>query len=388
MKKILLGTSALALAALAAAPAVADSNVDGAKFKVSGSMDYYWRTSDNDGANVDGKGNEINMHDAASEIHFDFNDVADNGLEYGARVEWSYGASSTDEAWMEFGGNWGTVYFGDQDGAVDGRQIAGASVLAKGLHDTGRFMGGVNLSSNDNGYGINDNSAWGDTIGLVGESGDASKIYYETPSFGGFSVAASYTPDTSASFGGGSQENNGFDNVIEASARYDAEFNGVGLGLMVGGLHGDAQSFSSDKTNPTYNYAATNGADLESDFAWLAGAKVDFAGFEVAAGYGDRGENGCLKATANCDMGKFYDLGVAYNFDALKVGAAYFHSEANIDGVGSDDELDTFGVEANYTVAEGLSTYAGVMWAGSDDGDTANDDNDSTVFIVGTAMSF
>ncbi|WP_259781809.1 porin [Aestuariispira ectoiniformans] len=372
MKKILLGTSALALAALAAAPAVADSNVDGAKFKVSGSMDYYWRTSDNDGANVGGKGNEIKLHTPASEIHFDFNDVADNGLEYGARVEWRY-SSGVDEAWMEFGGNWGTVYFGDQDGAVDGRQIAGASVLAKGLHDTGRWMSGLNLSSNDNDY---DNV---DSVGLVGESGDASKIYYETPSFSGFSVAASYTPDTSSSFGAGSSDDSGFQNVVEASARYDAEFNGVGLGLMVGALHGDAQSFDGN--------SATAGADLESDVAWLAGAKVDFAGFEVAAGYGDRGDNGCLKNT-NCDMGKFYDLGVAYNFDALKVGAAYFHSELNQDGLGSDDELDTFGVEANYTVAEGLSTYAGVMWANSDDGDTANDDNDSTVFVIGTAMSF
>lgn len=371
MKKILLGTSALALAALTAGSAVA---AEAPKLEISGSMDYYFRTSDNENVNVGGKGSTINMHNPASEIVFDVNAVADNGLEYGGRVEWRYGANSTDEAWLEFGGNWGKVYFGDQDGAVDGNQIAGASVLAKGLHDTGRWMGGVDLTGNDNDY----NNI--DTVGLVGESSDASKIYYETPSFGGFSAAISYTPDTASTFGTSAGNNNGFDNTVEASLSFSQDFNGVGFSAMVGALHGDAQSFDGN--------TAAAGVSLESDTAFLGGVKVDVAGFEVAAGYGDRGDHGCLSSAAGCDMGKFYDLGVAYSFDALKVGAAYFHSELNQDGAGSDDELDTFGVEANYTVAEGLSTYAGVLWANSEDGDTSGNDNDSTVFVVGTALSF
>lgn len=374
MKKILLGTSALALAALTAGSAVA---AEAPELKISGSMDYYFRTSDNEETNVAGTGNEINIHDPASEIVFDVNAVADNGLNYGGRVEWRYGANSTDEAWLTFSGNWGTVYFGDQDGAVDGRQIAGASVLAKGLHDTGRFMNGVDLTGNDNGYGIGANNSinGGDTVALNGESGDASKIYYETPSFAGFSGAISYTPDTNSSFGTGNNDDGGFDNVWETSLAYDADFNGVGFSAMVGALGGDP------------NAGTTGGVEREDDIAWLAGVKVDVAGFEVAAGYGDRAEHGCLESVTDCDMGKFYDLGVAYSFDALKVGAAYFHSEADVDG-GGEDELDTFGVEANYTVAEGLSTYAGVLWADSDDGDTGGSDNDSTVFVVGTALSF
>lgn len=365
MKQILMGTSALAFAALTAGSAMA---AEAPELKISGSMEYFFRTSDNDDVNVQGSGSEIALYDSTSEIVFDVNAIADNGLEYGAQVQWRYGANSIDEAWLEFGGNWGKVYFGDQDGAVDGRQIAGASVLAKGLHDEGRWMDAVDLTGNDNDYDDID------TIGLVGESSDASKIYYETPSFSGFSAAVSYTPDSNSSFGTGNNDDAGFDNVWETSLAYDANFNGVGFSAMVGALGGDP------------NEGTTGGVEREDDVAWLAGAMVNYAGFEVAAGYGDRGEHGCVSGT-NCDMGMFYDFGVAYNFDALKVGAAYFHSEANENGLGSDDELDTFGVEANYQIAEGLSTFGGVLWANSEDGDS-NDDRDSTVFVVGTALSF
>ena len=369
MRKILLTTSALAGVALVTGTAMAEAPT----VTFSGSTDYYVRVTDYDAAAgqapQNGPGWDINQHAPASELIWDANATADNGLQFGAQVQLRYaGTATTDEAWIDFAGSWGRVVLGDDDGVIDNNQIAGHSVLPIGAYDTGRFTGAIASPA-----------GWSSPVTPTGgpqeASGDSSKIAYYSPSFAGFSFGVSATPDTGSSFGANNAATvGGYQNAIEATVNYKGDFGGVGVGLHGGYATGDA--FSS------------NGVSREDLDAFELGGSVSVAGFAVAVGYTDAGESG-LVSNSGGDAGKAFTAGVAYNFGAGKVGVGYATTwDAKSTATSAESEAEYYSVEGSYTIAQGLTGYGGVMWANREVSTAGVADADSTIFVLGTRVNF
>ena len=122
MRKFLLGTTAIAgVTALSVATALA---AEAPKLSIGGFVNFEATVVDEDvpwGNNV---GHYFALNE--TEIIFQAKGVADNGLEYGAKVEWeaedtsnSNASGGVDEAGMYFSGGWGLLQLGADDGAED-----------------------------------------------------------------------------------------------------------------------------------------------------------------------------------------------------------------------------------------------------------------------------
>jgi len=182
VKKALLAGSALVGVGLATSPA---SAADGIKLAIGGFFkEAYMVTLDDDGEGD--LGNERNtdgfFNDA--EVHFTGSTVLDNGLEVGARIELEgeNDNDQIDEAWIYFSGGFGEVRIGSDDEA-----LANACIVPPG--GTGNFS-----AFSPNQWGAN--TVTSNTVCTgVDDSGDAQKIIYITPSFAGFQLTVSYTPN-------------------------------------------------------------------------------------------------------------------------------------------------------------------------------------------------
>jgi len=369
MRRILLAGSALAGGVLLSGAALAEAP----KVTFSGSTDYFVRVSDYDTPTggtepQNGPGWDINQQDDASELIWDANATADNGLQFGANIQLRYaGTVTTDEAWIDFAGSWGRVVLGDDDGVLDNSQVDGVAVLPLGAYDTGRFTGALGTPA---GWASSTGPA-----GTVGEaSSDASKIAYYSPSFAGFSVAVSATPDTGSTFGTtNTAATDQYGNVFEGTINYAGEFSGVSIAAYAGYATGEA--------------FATGGASRDDLDAWQLGGTVSLAGFSLGLGYGDSNDSGCLTSQAACDAGKFFNAGVAYNFGPGSVGVGYA-TTFDAKTTGAESEAEYYSVEGSYTIAQGLTGYGGVMFATRDNNAATNAEADSTIFVLGTRVNF
>ena len=379
MKKVLLGTSAIVGASvLLAAPVWA---AEKPKLEMSGYLRFEAWGVDQDA--VVGRSNQgvaFEMDDA--EIHFKGSAVADNGLTYGFKVEMqeggSDGSSGYDEAGVFLSGGWGRLDLGSDD-AVHNNYKMGAYAIS--ADKDGAWDGNNLFSSAGNAAFIGTDFFGGD---------DANKITYTTPSFGGFNVGVSYTPNTEASM------NSGY--AAEVGSTSTAFLNG-GNGNMNNQVGVGAQykaTFSSVAVEATARYARAEyqGYSVERDDAeaYGLGAKVGFMGFEVAGSWqhlGDSGLTAAQKALGN-DVGQWWDIGVAYGTGPYKVSAIYMQSEANDGTVAGteDDEVSYFQVGFGYAAAPGLDLYAAYQYVDLDNGGTTTNDNEANLFLVGTQVSF
>jgi outer membrane protein OmpU len=219
-------------------------------------------------------------------------------LDYGGTVEFKADTSrtdNTDETWVFLRSGFGELRFGDEDGAVDASSI-GAYTIAAG---TGGIEGDVDALSISPVRPTN--------------SDDATKIRYYTPSFGGFSVGVSYTPngdigadDTVTDFTDVSGDTLAPKDVelgdwVEGALVYEGDFAGLGLQASLVSSIADVK----DET-------ALGGDDA---WAWYAGAATDVFGFKVAGGFGDE-EFGGLEKT-------YYNAGIGYGFGPANVSLNY-----------------------------------------------------------------
>ncbi|HMR31800.1 MAG TPA: porin [Geminicoccus sp.] len=190
------------------------------------------------------------------------------GIEYGGTIEFEADTNSslnTDETWLFVRGGFGEFRFGDEDGPVDNSWVGGNTVAAG--------TGGIDGS-------IVDTVATGLAKPL--NSGDATKVRYYTPTFGGFSAGVSYTPQvgsdgqdlaTKASNAGGGligpnprKQND----MVEGALVYTGAFGGVNiLASLVGGM---------------CDYANAPGENDDCE-TWGGGANIGLWGFKLGGGY-------------------------------------------------------------------------------------------------------
>ena len=161
MRKKLLGCTALAGMVLAAAAAQA---AEAPTWKLTGNANFqtYWIDQHDrweiTGGSVEGvpvtepndnalplEGTEIQTQAVyfgvdEAEFQLDVSGTADNGLNYGFKIEINALTSDNmvaDEARLQFWGGWGTLQMGDEDGAEDIMNYGGESLMGA----TGGFDG-------------------------------------------------------------------------------------------------------------------------------------------------------------------------------------------------------------------------------------------------------
>jgi predicted porin len=379
MKKILLGTSAIVGASvLLAAPVWA---AEKPKLEMSGFLRFEAWGMDQDINDVSNNGVGFSTDDA--EIHFKGSAVADNGLTYGFYVELAEGSTDGtagyDEANVFLSGGWGRLDLGSNDAVQNNWKMGGYAISAD---KDGAWDGKAPFNRAGN-------AAF---VGTDFFGGDANKITYYTPSFGGFQLGASYTPHTNAALvttfptesystgfleGGAGNQNN----QIGVAGMYKATFGGVDVEATARYAQADYQG---DGTG-------SNATEREDAQAYGIGAKVGYAGFSVAGSYNDFGDSGLTKANkdAGMDTGNYWDIGVAYGTGPYKVSVIYMQSEANDAGSGTeDDTISYLSVGAGYAAAPGLDFYATYQYVDLDNGGSTTNDNEANLFMVGTQVSF
>lgn len=266
-----------------------------------------------------------------TEIHVRADGRADNGLQYGARVELQATTDDgldTDESLLYVAGTWGRVELGDEDGAADSLTVF-APTVGIGQHD-------------------GDFDDWIPETEVAFEpfdTDDSTKVSYYTPRIAGVQFGASWAPELNSegedvvlvdTFTADRPDNTQQD-MIELGLNYETQFRG--FGVLVGG----AWVFGNAK----------DGSDREDTNAWSIGTQVSYAGFTVGGGWVDNGESD-LPLAADGDVTS-WNIGLAYENGPVGVATSYVSTER--DGTGLFD-TDLYSLGATYAVAPGLSVSA------------------------------
>jgi hypothetical protein len=221
MRKLLLGTTALAAAAtLSANAALADVSISGY---------YEWKyqsTSSNVAAN-DGTN-----FDSDSEITFKFSNKTDSGLTIGmvTELETDDGNTAINEGSMSIAGGFGKVVLGGNDGAGEDYGVSSSDLPAEEILTAGQS----------------------DSIGIHGAdidalSGDANKVSYHLPAMGGLTAGVSYADSGKA----GSTDTTavGFKYAMDAA----------GASILIGGATGTTEASSQDKDSQVMGIKVSSG---------------------------------------------------------------------------------------------------------------------------------
>lgn len=358
MKKILLCSAALVGVAFAAAPAMAQVDVT-----VGGhTKNYMGYLSQDTTAGTDERNFDMIRE---SEVHFNAEGTADNGLTYGFHVETEADGGDgfeVEESYLYLASNLGRVNLGSEDGAQYLLQVAAPSADANidGLRqyinpiNSGILPGGISAESDYDADAFN------------GDNNE--KVTYLSPNWSGFQFGLSYAPealdDNGSSTGLAGFNTESADNVgsvYEAAVRYEGTFNNVGFALGGGYTLADVEKST----------AAT-----EDGTEWNVGADFDIGAFGVGAAY----KNVDGVTDGDSDQVDTYVVGADYTTGPFQFGASYLNSE--VDG-GQEQDRYTGGVV--YTLTQGLTLRGSVSYS---DFDNAGADADATSVLGGVQFNF
>ena len=406
MKKLLLastalvGASMLAAGPAAAAPVAASDSFDltlGGWIRIaaySTSQDISSGLNPATGAALAGKtssGRGYRIYQPETEVWVKGSKKGDNGLMYGFEIELnaaSTDATTSDESWIFVSNDaWGRVEIGDQDDVGNRMTIdPGTSAVLKG---NGGFYGGIgvqqwfNFGAEGAGQGVSPTRIDLE-VSYEGSGQDATKVIYFTPRFSGFQLGASFTPDGGQSGFTRDADNDGdLEQIINLAANYVGKFGDVGFSA------GGAWWTGQGEVAAPAGGVSTNDMDM-----WRVGAKVDFAGFSVAAAYMDLGTTGVTSANSalGADSGDYWTLGASYTTGPWGFSVGYFDSQKNrgtgVAAAARDFELNWLAFGASYTVAPGWSLLADLSFISLDNISGTSHDNDGHTFGVSSNFFF
>lgn len=323
MKKVLLAGTALVGAALIASPAQAEL-----KLGLGGHFSGYavYVDQDND------TGFDSFAFRRNTEIHFTGETTLDNGLTVGVHVEQEIeNTNVNNESYAYFSGQWGRVNFGNEDGAAYLLQVASPSADSNvdGLRSTinairvpgnAVLAGTVALAGNDlAGAGASfaldyQHADFGNAPSDSGKNASVDRLTYLTPKFNGFQAGVSYAPRAELATGILSTPQGAFEDLWEIAARWDGQFEGVGISFGAGYSHADDDTgLGSDiKTwnlglNLAWNQFSFGANYLDSDFG------TDSRTWNVGAGW----DNGPYHLGITYLNGKIDNAGLTYQDGAL-----------------------------------------------------------------------
>jgi len=386
MKKILLGTTAIAAAALYAQSAQAQITVS-----LGGYTEFFGAYYDDD---VPGRtSREFQLE---TEVVVRADGKADNGLLYGAKVELQNTTTSasvaTDEASIYLSGTWGRIELGDFDGAADTLAIYAPLVGIEQLDgDAYDFLDVTTPVA----AGATAGTRFGAQpfFGLVKapDSGDSTKIMYLTPRFAGVQAGVSYATQN------GSEAQNvvalksttpGYKDFWEFGANYTGSFAGFSVAAGATG----SMAYGEDRQFPPFTTAA-GATQLEDFFAWQAGAQLGYAGFKFGGGYIDGDDFGARRNTTAGDATAWH-VGASYTAGPLAVALTYADAEGAKAGFTTyASDYVTYGGGVAYTLAPGFIVQADLMYV---DEEVVNltravpvtESNEGYVAVLSTRLNF
>ncbi len=412
MKKLLLTTTALGLFAAGSALA------EGPTVTLGGYADFQAGAVDQDtaftsqGATSGATFYSRDLHTRTdTSINIKVDGKTDAGLGYGAYVELEADTSEADNTAGGTDGNaertylyvesgFGRVEAGATGDAAEALRVDASTFASATGGIAGDFYKYVDLSNNVNGVASGDYYILPGLLtaaGLPGEAnggaltGDihsdranANKVSYYSPRIQGVQGGVSFTPDqeekgTASQFAGANSGSTAglFENVWNLGVNYEGQFNDVGIAASATGEIGDSKA---DITAPFANYD-----DLQS---YALGANLSYAGFTVGGSYGISDEFGQI-ATNGAEL-DYYTLGAGYEFGPFGTSVTYLASTVENSALSTtpDKEFTNLSLGADYKLAPGLVPYIEVSFVDTEDNTAATPDNNGTVFIVGTALTF
>jgi len=375
MKKILLGSTVLVgAAALFAGAAFAGETP---KVTLGGTSDFQVGfVSEDDDADL-----RSGAFRTETQLDVKIDGKTDAGLGYGAQFD--IAVSGTDDqdtssdqvnhSWVYLDGAWGRFEGGSTVGVTSTMKVD-ASKIARA---TGGIDGDFNYFVSGTGVAVIA------TPELTLDRGDAdlsnedqeaiNKVNYYTPRFAGFQAGVSFLFDSSEDNRGielsrSDDDSGDAENIILGGINYEGKFDAIGFKAAATGEFGNAED-----------------ADENDLRTWNVGAQADFMGFSVAGSYGSYGDSLQLESTGSDSSTYYWTAGAAYVYGPFGASVTYLNSQ--LDTGATHDDFSNLSIGADYKLAPGLTPYAEVSFVEIDPTGTA-DDNDATVFIAGTQVSF
>jgi len=291
MRKLLLGTTALAAAATLSANTVL------ADVSISGSYEFKYKSTSSSVAARDG----TSFHHGDNDLILTFSNKTDSGLDLTYRYDFgavasSDAASSADENSLTIAGGFGKIVLGTDDDASDSYNQDEMDLIAEEPSIT------IHASAT-----IQQNSSV--------SSSDAMKVAYHLPAMGGLTAGVSHT-DSGA---------NGSTDVTAMGAKYSMDAGGAAVTL----------SYAAKKTD-----AATKDTDDTS-----MGVKIVSGDISILVSQGN--DEGVDEDITTQGASISYALG-----NGMTIGAFTVKSEDDLD-IG--EEFSASGAEVQYAIASGLT---------------------------------
>jgi hypothetical protein len=327
MRKLLLGTTAIAAAAtLSANAALADVSISGY---------YEWRYESRSSAVTANDGTKFGSD---SEIKFMFTNKTDSGLDISMKqeLETDGGNTAVQESSISISGGFGTIQLGSDDGINDGSiPIAGNDLISEEMYS----VTGASVADTDHNLGITS----GDMANLAGND---NKIAYYLPAMNGLTIGASFADSG------------------EVGASDTTEF-GVGYAMSAGGA----------SINLAYATGTTENAtqDIDSSVIGMKVSSGNMTGIISQSQY---------EASGDDEEGT--DVALKFQVSDNMSIAAY---TSEVEDSLSSEEYSNTGAELIYTVASGLSAIVNVEdydYKAGTSGNTADSGTHSKLTIKAT----
>ena len=366
MKKVLLAGTALVGAALIASPAQAEL-----KLGLGGHFSGYAVYVDEDEAAAPAPELDNFAFRRNTEIHFTGETTLDNGLTVGVHIEQEIESNAdNNESYAYFSGGWGRVNFGNEDGAAYLLQVAAPSADSNvdGLRSTiqGFTFGNNNplLPGGAFTTGLDyDHAHFGNG---PGGNGSTDRFTYLTPKFNGFQAGASYTPRVELAQGIQQLLPATFEDAWEVAARWDGQFEGVGISVGAGYSAAD-------------EVAAV--AALGDPEGWNVGFNLAWNAFSFGAAYLDEQDVVGL----NIDTTTWV-VGAAWDNGPWHVGASYLAREDDAGAADIDSYKATLG--GGYTFGPGMTFRGALAFGEAANAAVAGGEGDFTQVTLGTDIQF
>jgi outer membrane protein OmpU len=383
MKKLLLGSTALVVGGVMAAPAMA---ADPIKMGIGGYYTFYALAGNIDssyafnGGFTNYKGLAFTQE---GEIHFIGQTKLDNGTSVGLTVEleaWNPSSATAnaqiDEAFIFAFGDWGRVELGSRD-AASYRMYYGTPSALIG-------WGAIQHNHNwANASVIANNKAYGRTMAttITPTWQDVNRINYFTPRFQGLQIGVGYAPKLNAAAGafGGSGPGNpagvcGYNNATNINNCPNSDYawqDAFDIGANYLNKFGDFTvalygAFAYASFVPGYMpFAASanmaTGANLAAWKQWVVGAQFGYAGFTIggAMGYDNNGAGANYFTGVDNDT-RFYTAGIMYETGPWQMSfmwAGFYNTNGN--GSGNALSIAT-GTQATVISTAGCGGVPGV----------------------------
>ena len=318
MRKLLLGTTALAAAAtLSANVAVADVSISGY---------YEWKYQS---TSSDITANDGTTFGSDSEIKLSFSNKTESGLTLGMTTEMlsDGGDTEIDETSLSISGGFGKIVMGQNDGASTDYEVVSTSLPAEEIYagtGTDNDMVLVNAA-------------------ISNLAGDANKISYHLPAMGGLTAGVSHTNSGAA----------GSTDTTEYGAKYAMEAGGAAITLGYASATKEAATQDTDAT--------AIGVKVVSGNITAAVSQSTFEKARTAPVAGAASTNTVARVAPIDEVDKADEesIGAAVSFKVNDGMTITVHTAETDDGQ-TTESYSNAGIEIAYTVAPGLSAYLNV----------------------------